>query len=941
MNSIADVSLPLQVQRCNQLLAFVDRANSTGVITREEVIALEKDFPKVITKDIPLYCFDSQDQRGVATVTTENIFGLVVAAIVAAVIAIINFIIRLFKGKKSNGNYKDTVSKTIVEVKEKIDKHEEAAKTLDSIFSTLTTFDWEEIDKTEKITDKVFLYLTKIGVEEKEAKKLTNNNYAIFSTLKLQGGIHQHTLNYASENTRPVIMVSEDSASLQSNLKALTSGIRTEVTNRANALDKLYAFCAGLTDSLVSTDRLDPDAMVTPPSFAGDLVPVKTFLDTMNQKRENRTAIELLTDLRECLKGLFANKEGYVNLNYPKAFLEKSYTDNFINAVVDCNAYIDEYNKVSIKKLELLEAKVSAISSVLKRGSGDKELQEQTRTYVDSVLKALKEEVEITSRISVIMIYIKEEGDRFELACETMYKRLETAINFLNDITKKINGKTIKLPYNPRRTIVSNASDNELPLSGGEIDVTDEVAKVSTLFQMKEQIENEETIDRNTAREIEAVAPGTIPETVALESFTFIPTKINVKVTLEGIMDKIKEIVLNIIKKVKEAITRFINWLTSLFGKKDKEKEKIYGTPSGTKKYLTGIHDIINEDVRKTFDLIANACISTDQGKVFYGRVIMDTYAGTSKNMLLGGGFSGGESKIRDMLSVDMNVVGHFDKLFMYTFAYGAYPSVCANNAVLGNESGLVRFGLDGLAEVERRLSVLASNVESALISAKNNEVKELPSDEEQHRQFLERTVQNLELPNNIFRATSIVGGDSNSSYSNIEESSIDLSLLKTRFNEKFIPLKGDTENWLTLQQFKQYVDSDKVAELVSKNVSVLPDKINELKNIKENIEVVEKLIKDGKLTVTQEVTNNINALLKSTVSTIVLTEVVTAAGVRSSEPSVYGNQTKAFFQSFFNNVYFEVKRDNSSIFNQEQSKKIKESLEETLKKLNPFILPV
>ena len=257
MNSIADVSLPIQVQRCNQLLAFVDKANSTGVITREEVIALEKDFPKVITKDIPLYCFDSQDQRGVATVTTENIFGLVVAAIVAAVIAIINFIIRLFKGKKSNGNYKDTVSKTIVEVKEKIDKHEEAAKTLDSIFSTLTTFDWEEIDKTEKITDKVFLYLTKIGVEEKEAKKLTNNNQAIFSTLKLQGGIHQHTLNYASENTRPVIMVSEDSASLQSNLKALTSGIRTEVTNRANALDKLYAFCADLTDSLVSTDRLD------------------------------------------------------------------------------------------------------------------------------------------------------------------------------------------------------------------------------------------------------------------------------------------------------------------------------------------------------------------------------------------------------------------------------------------------------------------------------------------------------------------------------------------------------------------------------------------------------------------------------------------------------------------------------------------------------------
>ena len=860
-------------------------------ICQADIVSLESVSPGIITNDYPLYIFSVEPSKQNLDIAMEKIDFLKAGIIGAVIAAVVAFLTKIFKSGNRKDYKKDSEDKKkeFDKAEDKFDAATEAAK---ESSETLT-----DTDSLDDIFKDARAFFVRIGVDDQTAKTWTSDIYTLREQLFGNAGFKRAAIRHALNNCHYEIIAANDYDTIQDDLFNVVNIIAGEVVNRIDFIKRLTKFSEDQFNAILkyqhSSDEIGitNDMLLDPPDYGADIAAIVKYCEIKEYERGSRT--QVATAFLDKV-AVYFTVTGMIDTN---AILGSNYFklragDKFTSIVHAANTFAEYYNKEGINALELMRKESSDVKRsyyIAKEVPCEDpcKIEEHLR-YIDSLLT---DEIKVIAKISATINLIKNSGENILKGIEKATMSLNASANFMLEMNKRFKAINTKVS----KESVSFMHDYHKALS--VFDNTFAIAKeVSSL-------ESSGVISRAKARELEQLCPTTISSKVSLESFSFLDSKKNYAVALEGLTEKLKEAGKAILEYIKNLITKVIDWIEGWLKKREANSKK----KAQERSFYHGQVYTLDTKIRELFNKIIVILNESDKSKIILNKALHSCFTLALMKQPIGEDYS--KKDVNDIIErlMQPNYNGGLD--YIVTQLSIMMNISEANYAVLqGTGNPVSAFCLDTFKECERRNDNFASKMNNILQAIKRDERPEADiADHDAENKYVAACVLNLKIPQND--KTLNVPNDVWSGKLEV------LKLISDHFDKMSRdPIDSanttDIRAWkragdvfFTIDQLKEYENEPLLDNAAFKEGLGYSDKarkiVAELKQLSKEVTETEKEVKRRGAGLATEQVSGLKAVFGQVQSLMILMKLWDNCVSVITAPNVYVNSIVTFFRNF------------------------------------------
>ena len=562
------------------LTAISERLKQSSTIQQSDVIAVEAICPSLLLKHRELRDFSVAPSEYNRDYALEKIDLSRLGFLGKMIKSIIDWIRRLFKGRK---NDKDQPK----QIKEQIDKVTEKAVDFDrEVDEHNVLLDQMDVDLLTKGNLEVMRrHLQDLHIDPKLVSEWTKDwpafRDAVFRTKEFRRAIYDAGFKGLFFN----IIVDADYALIQDELGVLLQQLEPEAQRRVAYISTLLQV---LTRSNVlltgDADSMRSD-MASLPYYNTDVGMIRQYVDMSDGRGAD---MEVLNRFAASMVDMFTATDRVKDdfLTNIKQ-LPNRYTDSLKNGLIAVAKYNEYYTKEGSHKLDL-------ISAFLDNVQGANQLTPELRS---ELIVLLNDVVRVTSRMASTMTVIADRGAVLASNLQTGSVTLDRAMVSVAKITQAIYteyGHVAGVEIDGRRKKMV------IKTPGSRVKKTKSLESITSSL---DRILRTTTVSRSDISDVYAVVEG-LP---SLESYTVIPTRVHYTVTVEGLREQAKAILKAIVDKIVELFERFKKWLVGSNRQADEmlaRRERLFGKDVRGE-YLLRLADDQRDYFTKLYELAA------------------------------------------------------------------------------------------------------------------------------------------------------------------------------------------------------------------------------------------------------------------------------------------------------------------------------------------------
>lgn len=603
------------------------KIHETGVVSQEDIISLESVCPGAITDKTPLYCFTVEASATNLNVAIEGINWAKAGVVMAAIAAVIAFIVKLFKGRKGNKNSDKDMRRSKEEAQAAHEEFQEQYEATTQQYQDLTVDEIEYVTQSPDVREQISRVCDLLKMDESYKRKYLKDLNTFFLDMS-KNILLVHLTHYVYDKKLNKIIDGPLYIVMQNDLKAAVSAIKGEAGNRVEFLSNILAYGEEQTRVLRANPGIMGKIPDLPYKYRTDVNAISEFLK--EKKMMYATSTEVVNAFYKTVVDYFSHVEVPTN-HVTSHYLIEHITEDYVELVNIANLYVNEYNEKYINKIEAMQHQLasSRYDDTSTYVEDTKVIISQAIAFLDSIFRTFREEANVMARINASMVIISERGSSTIENLEEIKIRFKRVYKLIIDIANLI--RTV-----PKNQRISNESAflNE----SRRLDVVSK--QLRTFSDAYMSLEDSGKISRDTARSLANINPELIPENIGLESYSFIPSKVNYRATLESIGSKAKELAGKIYDAIIEMVKKFYNWIKDVITGRKKNKFSEIDTQR--------IFGRLNQDIRRCFDAVVTSLLA-------------ETNSATYLHSMVSGHFSTTDLDKKLFADVGNNVAGLFD----------------------------------------------------------------------------------------------------------------------------------------------------------------------------------------------------------------------------------------------------------------------------------------
>lgn len=705
----------MQFNELERLTMLSNSLKNAKTISQEDVVSVESISPNTILGELELRDFSLEQSNYNYNVAMEKIDLKKLGIIGKVLQAIIDFIKRLFKGRKNDKKQADNIKEKMEDVEKKSETlDEEIVKSSDKLDEAAEP----EVTLSKQLLLKLRDQLKDLNISEEEARDWTKDRESFITKVYKSTDFRKRIIFNAMHEVFFNILTESNWALLQDDLGSLLALLETEAVNRSDYLLVLAEFGEGVKKSdnrMQFTHGLNPDSI---PQYSGDIGKIRQYM----KLGENTDNLEVISKFTSYVLDLFSSPSTVPDdLVYGYKTLSMRFTDTLRKGLVSVNTYNDFFTKSGADSLDKLD---SVVKDVLHRRN---RISPDNHEAWDKAVLLLSDELKLTARLTSTMVIIYERGNLLLSKLENAYKKLDEAITFVQRTTDAIYGEYRAASVGkhiPLKPAFKNNKDQR---------------SLESVISIADSIELRGTVSKSDAVKINDL--GLFTNLPSLEQYTVFPSELNYQITVEGLREKAKELFAMIVKKISELLERFVKWFKGSGDKADERlarHEKVYGKASKSNTIVR-----LLQDQREQFGKIYEVA-KQDEKTLNLLRVVLNTRVQPADGN-------------KSANFIDELKGYHSEQLYDYllsTITRGLY-TVAEYQLMAKEESNHIKALKLLVKEAQRRTTIFVQNVENLNTSLKEDSEALYIFDDETENSFMRDIVSALAVP---FKPSNIKG---------------------------------------------------------------------------------------------------------------------------------------------------------------------------------------
>lgn len=533
----------------------------------KHAIALESIQPSVLFDSYNTASFTKEPSEWLRDVALEKADYLKLGVLGSVLAALIAFIIKLFRGRKtSSANDKkdmDNAKKDATAAEETFTKARRKAAEEDTPGAAVVS---------PERTRQIYEYLRSINISEDEAKAICTSPVTMRDYFFFKDRYREDVFQYAMQGCSYEIILSENYLVLQDDLKAVVQYLVPEAKARGDYIEKLAEYSKWM---VTFVDNKQHTSFPERPLYSEDVGILRRYLsDTVNIRT---SPADVTNAFNERVSDLFTPRGTPSKTLLTATEFSKRVDAVFDDLVKAAGEYNDYYITTGVRKVDLLRKHVDAIA----RYKASPNYPERAKAMRDLQL-AVTEDLRVTARLASTIIMIRERALKLTAIVEDATKTLHTATAMIETLRKE-------LKVGSMFTLEDAGMFDATPLSGSLgsgiysapaeepivpeddfIKIEDMVDEAHTLESIRLEIEATGMVNRELVKTLPKGALALATRTYSLEQYTYEPSTIRYNVVMESIISRTKEIVKSIIAYIRKKIEELVAW----FKKKSQSSKK-------------------------------------------------------------------------------------------------------------------------------------------------------------------------------------------------------------------------------------------------------------------------------------------------------------------------------------------------------------------------------
>lgn len=532
------------------LSGVASKLRESRLICQHDVVAVESICPNILLGKKELRDFSATPDAYNYDYALEKIDLKRLGFIGKMIQAIIDFIKRLFKGRRNDKNQPK-------DLKDNIDKAVEKAVELDKVVEEkaedVAIVAFEDLPKVK--LEEMRQHLKGLGIDQESidtwCKDWASFRSCVFTTHDFRRVVYNRCFSASFFN----ILLDNDYALIQDNLGTTLRLLETEAKARCDFMqsyaDALLGKNKDWTKASIGINRSDLETL---PVYNSDIGMLRVLLKIDGKDTPD---LDVVTQFTAYITDMFtASKRISDDLLTHLSQMPMRYTDSLKNGLIAVANYNEYFTKHGVDGLSILQRH---LDSAMQLSLLEPEMRE-------ALILALTNIVRVTSKLSSTMVIIADRGAQLSNTIEKGCLDIDKAITTVEKLSREIITEYVKMSpedadklVNFRNRPPSTKRHNKIGMPRQSLE--DVTATLDILYR-------NETVCR---QDISPVI-GLVPNLPALEAYPVVSTKLHYTVTVEGLREKAKELIAKIVDKISELFDRFMKWLKG----NDKQVDEMY-----------------------------------------------------------------------------------------------------------------------------------------------------------------------------------------------------------------------------------------------------------------------------------------------------------------------------------------------------------------------------